>query len=146
MVAKIIVMAGGAAVVALGAGVALLAFGGDASAGKKLVGDDYGAVRREALDMFPRGQPIAEVRKGLTALGFRCAPTHRLVPNVNAPSIECDSAGRGYPTSSRMEVTVMSRNGALSDIAIGNGLDPVVADARTPNPNPGAGRTPDAAP
>lgn len=133
------VIGGAAVLVVVGAGLAgTLSDGG--SADHKLMGEDFGRLRREALELFTRGQPVVAVKDGLKALGFQCAPAHRLAANINAPSIECDSAGRGYPKVSRMELTVMARNGAMSDIAIGNGLDPFEASARTPDPNPGGRR------
>ncbi len=138
-------MVGGAAVLLIvGSGLATTLGEGGADK-RKLMGEDFGRLRREALDLFTRGQPVVAVKDGLTALGFACAPAHRLPPNINAPSIECDSAGRGYPEVSRMEVTVMARNGAMSDIAIGNGIDPYEASARTPDPNPGGRRSETAA-
>ena len=39
----------------------------------------------------------------------------------------------------------MARNGAMSDIAVGNGIDPFEASARTPDPNPGGRRSETAA-
>jgi hypothetical protein len=102
----------------------------------RLLGSDFGSLRREALKMFPRGSPLAAASQGLQALGFQCTVANHLMANINAPSVQCESAGRGYPTSSRLQVTVMARNGMVSDIAIGNGFDPVVADARTPDPAP----------
>lgn len=130
------VIGGAGTLLLIGAGL-LLTVGGRGQPDRKLIGDDFGRLRREALDLFTRGQPVVEVKDGLTALGFQCAPAHRLPANINAPSIECDSAGRGYPEMSRMEVTVMARNGTMSDIAVGNGIDPFEASARTPDPNPG---------
>lgn len=138
------VMAGAATLAVIGTGLAVTT-GGGGQAGRKLIGEDFGRLRREALDLFTRGQPVVEVKEGLTALGFQCAPTRRLAANINAPSVECDSAGRGYPAMSRMEVTVMARNGAMSDIAVGNGIDPFEASARTPDPNPGGRRSETAA-
>ena len=133
-----------AALVVIGAGLAST-LGGSGPADRKLMGEDFGRLRQEALDLFTRGEPVVAVKDGLKALGFECAPAHRLAPNINAPTIECDSAGRGYPEVSRMEVTVMARNGAMSDIAIGNGLDAFEASARTPDPNPGGRRSETAA-
>lgn len=134
------VMAGTATLAAIGMGLGLT-LGGSGQADRALIGEDFGRLRREALDLFTRGQPVVEVSKGLKALGFQCAPAHRLAANINAPIVECDSAGRGYPEVARMEVTVMARNGTMSDIAIGNGIDPFEANARTPDPNPGGRRS-----
>lgn len=136
---------GGAAVL-VGLGIGLASTLSDGSpADRKLMGEDFGRLRREALDLFTRGQPVMAVKDGLNALGFQCAPAHRPAANINAPTLQCDSAGRGYPEVPRMEVTVMARNGAMSDIAIGNGIDPFEASARTPDPNPGGRRSETAA-
>ncbi len=124
---------------ALGGGAAVFAVGLDpqtletAHAGH-LHGSDFGALRRDALDLFPRGSPIAAAAEGLKALGFQCAPARHPLANINAPSVQCDSAGSGYPQWSRLQVTVMARNGTVSDIAVGNGFATAIADARTPDP------------
>lgn len=102
-----------------------------------LLGDDMSQMRREALAMFPPGEKAETVVVALKALGFHCSPARRLVPNINAPFVQCDSAGRNYPFGSRYEITVMTRNGVVADLGIGNGLDGFEASARTPNPTAG---------
>ena len=146
MAARIPLLFAAVVVVALSGGGAVLTFGrqgeGTTHAVHKLTSEDFGQLRREALDLFPRGSPIHDASAGLTGLGFRCAPARHMMANINAPSVECDSAGRGYPTASRIQITVMARNGMVSDIAVGNGFDPFQADARTPSPHPkGQGAT-----
>lgn len=117
--------------------VASLLLPGFARAGEQqLIGDDLGRLRREALDLFPRGKPVGQVAQGLKALGFRCSPTKIVLANISAPTIACDSAGRGYPTTPRIEITIIARNGALADIAVGDGLHSLQADARTPDGPP----------
>lgn len=144
---KVMAVAGAAgAVLVIIACTMLYAGGAGTPTATALIGEDFGQLRREALGLFPRGKPVREVKDALTTMGFRCAPMHRPLANINAAAVECDSAGRGYPLASRTEVTVMARNGALSDIAVGNGVDGLVADARTPDPAPGGHRSEPALP
>ena len=132
-------LAGGVVVLALAGGAVVFACGlhaGPPADVAKLTGQDFGSLRRQALVLFPRGLPIADAARGLVVLGFKCTPARHLIANINAPSVECDSAGRGYPNASRTQITVMARNGTVSDIAVGNGFDTFQADARTPDPEP----------
>lgn len=99
-----------------------------------LIGDDFYAIRREALALFPRGSRVREVADQLKAIGFVCDGIAHKMANVNAESLICESRGRGYPTSQAMNVTIMARNGLLSDIEIWNMLQR--ADAETPAPTP----------
>ncbi len=141
MAGKKVVMIVGIVVLSLAGGGIVFAFGWHSRPSAvdrvPLSGNDFGRMRLQALDMFPRGSPISGAAAGLSALGFRCTPARHMLANINAPSVECDSAGRGYPSTSRMQITVMARNGMVSDVAVGNGFDPIQADARTPSPNPG---------
>ena len=142
MVAKLLMKIVGIAGLALGGGGLVYNFGrhraSETTTAVPLSGGDFGHMRFEALDLFPRGSPISAAAAGLSALGFKCAPARHMLANINAPSVECDSAGRGYPVASRTQITVMARNGMVSDIAVGNGYDPFHADARTPHPDQGS--------
>lgn len=95
-----------------------------------LMGQDFFAIRREALALFPRGSKLSEAADQLVAIGFRCSGIPHKMANVNAESLVCESHGRGYPFTPAFNVTVLARNGLLSDIEIWNMLDK--ADAETP--------------
>ena len=69
---------------------------------------------------MPRGSRIDEAERRLTSIGFVCLRTPHQLPNVNASSLVCDSHGRGYPSSPQLNLSVMSRNGLVSDIEIWN--------------------------
>ena len=111
--------------------------------GDALKGEDFGALRAEALVLMPRGSRIDEAERRLTSIGFVCLRTPHQLPNVNASSLVCDSHGRGYPASPQLNLSVMSRNGLVSDIEVWNTLQstrstPAAAASRRPAPE---GRT-----
>lgn len=137
---KIIVMAVGA-VSALGAAAAIFVVlsgaSGKGASRHFMMGTDFGAIRREALGLHPIGSQIAAVAQTMTDLGFRCYNRIQVLDNITAPSVVCDSNGRGEFTSSRISVVLIARNGALTDVAVSDGFDPLEASAKTPDPNPG---------
>ncbi len=119
----------GGILAATGATLALLPQGPRRDA---LMGEDFFAIRREALALFPRGSRLSQAAERLIAIGFRCSGIPHKMANVNAESLICESHGRGYPASPAFNVTILARNGLLSDIEIWNMLDK--ADAETPEP------------
>ena len=133
---KIVLIGLGAAgmLVMAGGGAGYYAFAHSKPSAIPLLGEDFSRMRLEALAMFPPGEKAETVVATLKQLGFHCSPIRRLSSNINAPFVQCDSAGRNYPYGSSYELTVMTRNGVVADIAIGNGLDGFEASARTPNP------------
>ena len=97
--------------------------------GDALKGEDFAALRAEALSLLPRGSRIDEAGRRLTSIGFVCLGTAHQLPNVNAPSLTCDSNGRGYPSSPQLNISVMGRNGLVSDIEVWNTLQSTRAGA-----------------
>ena len=118
------------------ASVAALAVAGLALLDRRnaLMGSDFTLMRREALALFPRGSRLAEANRALIDMGFRCYAIPHELGNVDGPSLGCDSNGRGYPVSPRVNVTVMARNGLVSDIEVWNGFDTADADAEAARP------------
>ncbi len=99
-----------------------------------LMGENFFRIRREALAMFPRGSRLNDTAEGLVSIGFRCQGITHKIANVNADSLVCDSHGRGYPLSPTLTITVLARNGLVSDFEVSNMLQR--ADAETPEPPP----------
>ena len=81
---------------------------------------DFADLRREALDLMPRGSRLDAAERKLTSIGFSCSGTPHGLPNVNGPSLVCSSNGRGYPVSPQINLTVMSRSGLVSDYEVWN--------------------------
>lgn len=102
-----------------------------------LTGSDFGLIRRQALAEHPIGSRIEDVADAVGALGFACRRRSHLIENTTAPTVFCRSMGRGATVSSRLNLTLVARNGTLTDIAVNDGLDELEASAETPDPNPG---------
>lgn len=96
-----------------------------------LMESDLATMRHDALALFPRGSRLADADRGLAGMGFRCYAIPHELGNVDAPSLGCDSNGRGYPVSPRVNVTVMARNGLVSEIGVWNSFDTADVDAET---------------
>ncbi len=139
----LVLTVGAAGVLAAATGVfaVMSAASGMGASGHVMTGTDFGAIRREALALHPIGSKIGAVADTMDRLGFRCYARVHTIENITAPSVVCDSNGRGGFTSSRIAVVLIARNGALTDVAVSDGFDPLEADAGTPDPNPG-GRLP----
>ena len=99
-----------------------------------LQGENFYAIRREALTLFPRGSRLKDAAEQLTAIGFRCNGIPHKLANINAESLICASNGRGAVTSPALNLTVFSRNGLISDFEVWNML--ARADSSTPAPPP----------
>lgn len=100
-------------------------------------GSDFGLIRRQALVEHPIGSQIGDVAKAFEALGFSCKFRPHVIDNITAPTVVCRSHALGKSVMPRLDVVLVARNGALTDIAVSNGLDGVEASAETPDPNPG---------
>ena len=100
-------------------------------------GRDYGLIRREALAEYPIGSKASDVAQAIEALGFSCRYRPHLIENTTAPTASCMSGSHSATPMPRLTFVLIARNGALTDIAISNGLDGVEASAATPDPNPG---------
>jgi hypothetical protein len=100
---------------------------------------DFGQVRRTTMTAHPIGSKVEDVAKAMTGAGFRCEFRPHLIENITAPTVVCNSNGHGTAGQSRLVVVIIARNGQLTDVAVSNGLDPVEANALTPDPNPGGG-------
>lgn len=111
-----------------------------------LTGSDFGMIRRGALAEHPIGSKIADVAVAIGKLGFACRYRPQLIENTTAPLVLCRSSGLGATVSSRLDLTLVARNGTLTDIAVSNGLDGLEASAETPDPNPGGAIPPPAVP
>ncbi len=101
------------------------------------VGSDFGLIRRETLSEYPIGSKVGEVAQAIEALGFSCQYRPHLIENTTAPTVTCRSNGRSPTPMSRLDLVLVARNGALTDVAVSDGLDGVEASAATPDPNPG---------
>lgn len=103
------------------AGLATLAVGAWVLwGGTPLMRDDLAGLRREALDLFPRGSRVAEAYRRLVAMGFRCEAVEHKLANVTSPSLACDSNGRGFPSVPAYNVTVLGRDGVVADVDVWN--------------------------
>ncbi len=102
-----------------------------------MTGSDFGMIRREVLSDHPIGSKIADVADAIGKLGFTCRYRPHLIENTTAPTVLCHSSGRGDTVASRLDVVLVARNGTLTDVAISDGFDDLVASAMTPDPNPG---------
>ena len=109
-----------------------------------LIGSDFGLIRRQALSEHPIGSRIDEVADAFGKLGFSCRFRPHLIEDTTTPTVLCRSTGQGTTLSSRLDLTLVARNGTLTDIAVSNGLDGLQASAEQPDPNPG-GEVPAAA-
>lgn len=81
---------------------------------------DLGGIRRQALGLFPRGSRLQDAASRLVDMGFLCTPMPHLMPDVSSASLLCASNGRGYPDFPAINVTVLTRNGLISEIEVWN--------------------------
>jgi hypothetical protein len=100
--------------------------------GSALKDNDFTAVRKEALSLFPRGSRIADTADRLTDMGFLCFPVPHSIANVSSASLDCKSNGRGFPGVPAFNITVLTRNGLISDVEIWNVVDHADADTALP--------------
>ena len=80
-------------------------------------------IRREAFTFFPRGSRSKDAADRLADMGFLCSPMPRALFNVSGADLICESNGRGFPEAPAMNVTLLTRNGLISDIEIWNIMD-----------------------
>ncbi len=132
----IIAIVGMVVVLAAAAFGGRIAMGANTSDHRAMTGTDFGRIRREALDLHPIGSKLADVASSLDGLGFSCRRRAHLVVNVSAPTMTCESNGRGGSASSRIALTLVARNDSLVDVSVSDGFDPMQASAITPDPNP----------
>ncbi|MCW6507246.1 hypothetical protein [Lichenifustis flavocetrariae] len=77
-------------------------------------------IRDEALSLFPRGSRLQPAATRLVDMGFTCEPLKHAMPDISGPSLICSSSGRGYPDYPAINVTLVTRNGLISDIEVWN--------------------------
>lgn len=114
----------------------LMAVGANGPDNRVMTGTDFGQIRREALQRHPIGSKVAGVTSSLNELGFRCYQRARPAMMMSAPTVTCESNGRGGAASSRIALTLVARNDSLVDVSVSDGFDPMQASAKTPDPNP----------